>query len=227
MNCRPGPARRRDSIFYGRKTADHRAIRTWRRIAPLLARLGLRPEPPAGAPRCRRELSQWARFAHRPWTYRRRTRNAYRRRPGAGSGRVIERYPSAGDGAACLVDGRPLRVFCSNDYLGLAQHPRSSQLWLQAVSAHLALEAARRIWSPAPARRHHQLEAELAPLPGGERALLFRPATWPTSVCSAPSPGRGEVVCRPLPTRNHAQCGSLHVSRTVATINDLLVLAGR
>jgi 8-amino-7-oxononanoate synthase len=71
-----------------------------------------------------------------------------------------------------VVDGAELLAFCSNDYLGLADHP-------QVVDA---LQAAARRWGVGSGashlvsghcREHHALEDELAAFAGYERALLF------------------------------------------------------
>lgn len=71
-----------------------------------------------------------------------------------------------------VVDGRELLNFCSNDYLGLASHPR--------LTAALTTAAARRgVGSGAShlvcghSLEHHALEEELAAFTGRERVLLF------------------------------------------------------
>jgi len=107
--------------------------------------------------------------------------------------RVIEAYPSAGDGTRVLVDGRLLRVFCSNDYLGLAQHPEiiaalqsgSTQFGAGSGAAHLVTGHS------AP---HQQLEAELAAYTGRERALLFSTGYMANLGVLAAFAGRGETV---------------------------------
>lgn len=71
-----------------------------------------------------------------------------------------------------VVDGRPVIAFCSNDYLGLASHPRviaalrkgASEYGVGAGAAHLV---------NGHTRAHHQLEEELAAFTNRERALLF------------------------------------------------------
>ena len=71
-----------------------------------------------------------------------------------------------------VVDGKPYLAFCSNDYLGLANHPQiiaalqqGAQLWgVGAGAAHLVnghFDA------------HHQLEQQLARYVGKPAALLF------------------------------------------------------
>ncbi len=82
------------------------------------------------------------------------------------------RSVSEADGATVVVDGRRLLNFASNDYLGLAQHPRvaealvsSARRWgVGATAAHL-LGGHR--------TEHEALEHKLAQWTGRERALLF------------------------------------------------------
>lgn len=75
-------------------------------------------------------------------------------------------------GPDVVVDGQPLLAFCSNDYLGLANHPEVIKAWrdgaerwgIGAGASHLV------IGHSAP---HHALEEALADLTGRPRALLF------------------------------------------------------
>lgn len=70
------------------------------------------------------------------------------------------------------VDGRPYLGFCSNDYLGLANHPKVITAFQQAANdfgvgsgaSHLVLGHS---------ALHHQLEEALAEFTGRPRALLF------------------------------------------------------
>jgi 8-amino-7-oxononanoate synthase len=74
--------------------------------------------------------------------------------------------------AHCVVDGKPYLAFCSNDYLGLAHHPRvvaalqqGAQRWgTGAGAAHLVNGH----FAP-----HQQIEDELAAFVGKPAALLF------------------------------------------------------
>jgi 8-amino-7-oxononanoate synthase len=71
-----------------------------------------------------------------------------------------------------IVDGRPMLSFCSNDYLGLANHPgviaalqRGAERWgVGSGAAHLV---------NGHSAAHHALEEELADFTGRLRALLF------------------------------------------------------
>ena len=86
--------------------------------------------------------------------------------------RVIEHYPHPGDSTRAIVDGGAVRVFCSNDYLGLARHPEvvaalhdtSAQFGCGSGAAHLVTGHS---------QAHHILEEDLAAFTGRERALLF------------------------------------------------------
>ncbi|WP_082081606.1 8-amino-7-oxononanoate synthase [Methylocucumis oryzae] len=75
-------------------------------------------------------------------------------------------------GVKVKVDGRNVINFCSNDYLGLASHPKVIQALQQGAeqygvgsgSAHLIAGHS---------QAHHELELALAEFTGRERALLF------------------------------------------------------
>jgi len=70
------------------------------------------------------------------------------------------------------IEGERLLTFCSNDYLGLANHPELKKAFISAVqrwgvgsgSAHLVTGHS---------SVHHQLEEELADFTGRQKALLF------------------------------------------------------
>jgi 8-amino-7-oxononanoate synthase len=84
------------------------------------------------------------------------------------SRRIIE----SPQGINLHIDGRQLLNFCSNDYLGLANHPEVVKVFKSAVdrfgvgsgSAHLVCGHS---------ASHHALEEELAEFTGRDRALLF------------------------------------------------------
>lgn len=75
-------------------------------------------------------------------------------------------------GPEIIVDGRPLVNFCSNDYLGLANHEKvvqalqlgADQYGVGSGASHLVIGHS---------RLHHELEERLADFVGCERALLF------------------------------------------------------
>ncbi len=84
----------------------------------------------------------------------------------------VRRLLESPQGARVTVDGRDFVAFCSNDYLGLASHPRlieaaregAARYGVGAGASHLILGHA----TP-----HHELEHRLAAFVGLPRALLF------------------------------------------------------
>lgn len=82
------------------------------------------------------------------------------------------RVSASPQGAEMVVDGERLLSFCSNDYLGLANHPAvvsalqsGAQTWgVGSGAAHLV---------NGHSAAHHALEEELAEFVGRPRALLF------------------------------------------------------
>ncbi|MGX1124045.1 8-amino-7-oxononanoate synthase [Pseudomonas sp. HLS-6 TE3448] len=92
----------------------------------------------------------------------RRAASLYRQRP------LLE----SPQGSSVVVDGQPLLAFCSNDYLGLANHPDVIAAWRDGAerwgvgggASHLV------IGHSGP---HHALEEALAEFTGRPRALLF------------------------------------------------------
>ncbi|EKT4522950.1 8-amino-7-oxononanoate synthase [Pseudomonas putida] len=92
----------------------------------------------------------------------RRAADLYRQRP------LLE----TPQGPEVVVDGQALLAFCSNDYLGLANHPEVVAAWRTGAkrwgvgggASHLVIGHS----SP-----HHEVEEALAELTGRPRALLF------------------------------------------------------
>jgi 8-amino-7-oxononanoate synthase len=71
-----------------------------------------------------------------------------------------------------MVDGRPMLAFCSNDYLGLANHPEVVKA-LQAGAETYGVGSGAAHLISGHSRPHHALEEELAEFTGRPRALLF------------------------------------------------------
>jgi 8-amino-7-oxononanoate synthase len=92
----------------------------------------------------------------------RKQRHLYRSRSVVGSPQGVE----------TVIDGQKFLCFCSNDYLGLANHPdliagfkqAADEFGVGAGSAHLI---------NGHSHYHHELELALADFTGRERALLF------------------------------------------------------
>ena len=75
-------------------------------------------------------------------------------------------------GPTVVIDGREYLNFCSNDYLGLANHPQVRAAFKQAVDEYGVGSGAAHLVT-GHSRPHHQLEEELAAFVGRPRALLF------------------------------------------------------
>ena len=75
------------------------------------------------------------------------------------------------DGVRCIVDGRELLNFCSNDYLGLSQHPRMIAALRDAASEGAGSTASHLVCGHD--AQHAALETELAEWLQAPRALLF------------------------------------------------------
>ena len=71
-----------------------------------------------------------------------------------------------------LIDGRKVINFCSNDYLGLANHPAIKQAFIKGAEQYGVGSGAAHLIN-GHSRAHHQLEEALAEFTGYPRALLF------------------------------------------------------
>ncbi|MGA6098217.1 8-amino-7-oxononanoate synthase [Stutzerimonas marianensis] len=113
----------------------------------------------------------------------RRADHLYRQRP------LLE----APQGPAVVVDGKPLLQFCSNDYLGLANHPEVIAAMQQGAAtwgvgggaSHLVIGHS----TP-----HHQLEEALAEFTGRPRALLFSTGYMANLAAVTALVGQGDTV---------------------------------
>ena len=74
--------------------------------------------------------------------------------------------------ARVQVDGREVVAFCSNDYLGLADHPLVTEAFVDAARRWGVGSGASHLVS-GHCSEHHALEEELAAFTGRPRALLF------------------------------------------------------
>jgi 8-amino-7-oxononanoate synthase len=75
-------------------------------------------------------------------------------------------------GPVVRIDGREYLNFCSNDYLGLAAHPRVVERFRRAAAQYGVGSGASHLVCGHSAP-HHELEDALAEFTGRERALLF------------------------------------------------------
>ena len=148
----------------------------------------------------------------------RRTANLYRQRP------LLE----SPQGPLVQVDGRELLAFCSNDYLGLANHPQVIEAWRAGAqkwgvgggASHLVIGHS----TP-----HHELEEALAEFTGRPRALLFSTGYMANLGAVTALVGQGDTV---LEDRlNHASlldAGLLSGARFSRYLhNDAVSLANR
>jgi 8-amino-7-oxononanoate synthase len=84
------------------------------------------------------------------------------------SRRIVE----SPQGVELLIDGKKVINFCSNDYLGLANHPKLIEAYKIALDKYgVGSGSAHLICGHSSA--HHALEEALAAFTGRERALLF------------------------------------------------------
>ncbi len=113
----------------------------------------------------------------------RQEENLYRQRP------LLE----SPQGPEVRVDGRPMLAFCSNDYLGLANHPEVKAAFIRGVerwgagggASHLV------IGHSGP---HHDLELALAEFTGRPRALLFSTGYMANLGAVTALVGKGDTV---------------------------------
>jgi 8-amino-7-oxononanoate synthase len=96
-------------------------------------------------------------------------------------------------GARVLLDGREVLLLCSNDYLGLANHPRVRAAAAEAAMVGGAGAGASRLIS-GNMQPHRSLEQRLAAFEGYESALLFGSGYLANTGTIAALAGEGEVV---------------------------------
>jgi 8-amino-7-oxononanoate synthase len=82
------------------------------------------------------------------------------------------RCVSGPQGPRVLLDGRPVLLLCSNNYLGLADHPRVREAAAEAAMRYGAGAGASRLIS-GNMTIHRRLEEQLADFKGFEACLLF------------------------------------------------------
>ncbi|MBO3277917.1 8-amino-7-oxononanoate synthase [Pseudomonas schmalbachii] len=113
----------------------------------------------------------------------RRAQDLYRQRP------LLE----SPQGPEVVIDGQPLLAFCSNDYLGLANHPEviaamraGAERWgVGGGSSHLV---------NGHCGPHHELELALAEFTGRPRALLFSTGYMANIGAVTALVGKGDTV---------------------------------
>jgi glycine C-acetyltransferase/8-amino-7-oxononanoate synthase len=96
-------------------------------------------------------------------------------------------------GPEVLLDGQPVLLLCSNNYLGLADHPQVRNAAAEAALRWGAGAGASRLIS-GNMEPHRQLESQLAEFKGFEAALLFGSGYLANTGTIAALAGEGEVV---------------------------------
>ncbi|MFI5123545.1 MAG: 8-amino-7-oxononanoate synthase [Vicinamibacteria bacterium] len=96
-------------------------------------------------------------------------------------------------GPRVLLDGADVLLLCSNNYLGLADHPRVREAAGEAAARYGAGAGASRLIS-GNMQPHRRLEQSLAEFKGFEAALLFGSGYLANTGTIAALAGRGEVV---------------------------------
>jgi 8-amino-7-oxononanoate synthase len=96
-------------------------------------------------------------------------------------------------GTEIIADGKKLLNFCSNDYLGLANHPDTRKAFIAGAEKYgVGSGAAHLICGHSSA--HHALEEELADFAGYPRALLFSTGYMANLGVAQALCGRGDRV---------------------------------
>lgn len=124
---------------------------------------------------------RWEPLAHELET--RRAQHLYRTR----------RINDGPQGPALQIDGTSVLTFCSNDYLGLANHPHVIQALQEGARLYGAGSGAAHLVS-GHSSAHHALEEELAAFTGRQRALLFSTGYMANTGTIAALVGRGDAV---------------------------------
>lgn len=96
-------------------------------------------------------------------------------------------------GAHVKIDGREVILLCSNNYLGLADHPKLKEATIRAVEKYGVGSGASRLVSGT-MKLHKELEERIARFKGTEAAVVFNSGyTANTSVIPA-LVGKGDIV---------------------------------
>jgi 8-amino-7-oxononanoate synthase len=117
---------------------------------------------------------------------------ALKRRRDAGLYRS-RRLVSSPQHTEMVVDGRNMLVFCSNDYLGLANHPDLISALQHGAKAYGVGSGAAHLIN-GHSVSHHALEEELAAFTGRPRALLFSTGYMANLGVISALLGRGDCV---------------------------------
>src|SRR5271166_2922935 len=103
------------------------------------------------------------------------------------------RLVSGPQGPTVLLDGRPMLLLCSNNYLGLADHPRVREAAADAAMRWGVGAGASRLVSGT-MTIHRRLEERLAEFEGSQACLLFGSGYLANLGVIGALAGRGDVV---------------------------------
>ena len=103
------------------------------------------------------------------------------------------RCVSGPQGPRVLLDGRPVLLLCSNNYLGLADHPRVREAAAEAAMRYGAGSGASRLIS-GNMTIHRRLEDRLTAFKGAEACLLFGSGFLANAGVVSALAGEGDVV---------------------------------
>ncbi len=92
-----------------------------------------------------------------------------------------------------VIDGKSVTNFCSNDYLGLANHEAVKQAFIEGIKTYGAGSGAAHLVN-GHAKAHHALEEELAEFTGYPRALLFSTGYMANLGLAQALIGKGDTV---------------------------------
>jgi glycine C-acetyltransferase len=93
----------------------------------------------------------------------------------------------------CVVDGKKVLMFCSNNYLGLSNHPRLKEAATKAVETHGAGSGSVR---PIAGNMdlHAELETRLAKFKGAEASLVYQTGFAANSGLIPQLAGKGDII---------------------------------
>jgi len=103
------------------------------------------------------------------------------------------RLLQSAQGPQVIVDGKSYLAFCSNDYLGLANHPDVVAAFKNAADKFGVGSGASHLVA-GHSSEHHALEEELAAFTGRERAILFSTGFMANTGTIAALVGQGDAV---------------------------------
>ena len=92
-----------------------------------------------------------------------------------------------------IIDGRNVISFCSNDYLGLANHPDVKKAFIKGAEQYGVGSGAAHLIN-GHTKAHHELEENLADFTGYPRALLFSTGYMANLGLTQALVGRGDAV---------------------------------